>query len=81
MKNRNLVTILAIVAVVAVASVYLYSTMGSQAVPGTIEIDGSSTVFPITQAVAEEFSTEYPEIRVNVAVSVDMERLYGIYPY
>ena len=69
MKNRNLVTILAIVAIVAVASVYLYSTMGNQTFSGTIEIDGSSTVFPITQAVAEEFSKEYPDIRVNVGVS------------
>ena len=69
MKNRNLVTIIAIVGIVAVASVYLYSTMGSQTISGTIEIDGSSTVFPITQAVAEEFSKEYPDIRVNVGVS------------
>ncbi|MFH2111479.1 MAG: PhoU domain-containing protein [Candidatus Bathyarchaeota archaeon] len=36
---------------------------------GTIEIDGSSTVFPITQAVAEEFQKVYPSIRVNVGVS------------
>jgi len=36
---------------------------------GTIEIDGSSTVFPITQAVAEEFQKVYPSVRVNVGVS------------
>lgn len=34
-----------------------------------IEIDGSSTVFPITQAVAEEFQKENPEVRVNVGIS------------
>ena len=41
----------------------------SSALGGTIQIDGSSTVFPITQAVAEEFRKEQPNVRVNVAVS------------
>ena len=36
---------------------------------GTIEIDGSSTVYPITEAVAEEFRKVYPDVRVNVGVS------------
>ena len=61
-----------VVAVVAIAIIvvgYWYSTLGAQSLAGTIEIDGSSTVFPITQAVAEEFQKEYPDIRVNVGVS------------
>jgi phosphate transport system substrate-binding protein len=36
---------------------------------GTIEIDGSSTVFPISQAVAEEFRKVEPGVQVNVGVS------------
>lgn len=36
---------------------------------GTIEIDGSSTVFPITEAVAEEFGKVYPQMRINVGIS------------
>ena len=36
---------------------------------GTIEIDGSSTVFPITQAVAEEFIAIHPDMRIPVGVS------------
>lgn len=36
--------------------------------PNVVLIDGSSTVFPITEAVAEEFQTVNP--RVNVAVGV-----------
>jgi len=36
---------------------------------GTIKIDGSSTVGPITTAVAEEFRTKAPEIRVTVGIS------------
>jgi phosphate transport system substrate-binding protein len=36
---------------------------------GTIEVDGSSTVFPITEAVAEEFRKVHPRVQVNVGVS------------
>ena len=36
---------------------------------GTIEIDGSSTVFPISEAVAEEFGKVAPGVHVNVGVS------------
>ena len=43
--------------------------MNRATLTGTIEIDGSSTVFPITEAVAEEFRKEAPQVRVNVGVS------------
>lgn len=36
---------------------------------GQVEIDGSSTVYPITEAVAEEFRNEAPRTRVSVGVS------------
>ena len=36
---------------------------------GDILIDGSSTVFPITEAMAEEFQTANPDTRVTVGVS------------
>ena len=36
---------------------------------GTVEIDGSSTVYPVSEAVAEEFNKLYPKVRVNVGVS------------
>lgn len=36
---------------------------------GTIEIDGSSTVYPITEAIAEEFRAVAPDIRVTIGVS------------
>ena len=39
------------------------------ALSGTIEIDGSSTVEPITGAVAEEFAAAQGEVEVNVGVS------------
>jgi phosphate transport system substrate-binding protein len=34
-----------------------------------VEIDGSSTVYPITEAVAEEFRKVYPGVRINVGIS------------
>ena len=36
---------------------------------GEIRIDGSSTVFPITEAVAEEFSIENPDVKIPVGIS------------
>ncbi len=41
---------------------------GGQGGRGTdVEIDGSSTVYPLSEAVAEEIRTAHPEIRVTVA--------------
>ncbi|NIQ03597.1 MAG: phosphate ABC transporter substrate-binding protein PstS family protein [Nitrospinaceae bacterium] len=44
---------------------------GSKALRGTVKVDGSSTVFPITEAVAEEFGRvkEHRRVRVTVGVS------------
>lgn len=36
---------------------------------GTIEIDGSSTVYPMTEAIAEEFGKEHSAVRVSVGTS------------
>lgn len=43
--------------------------IGDPNMAGTIEVDGSSTVYPISEAVAEEFNKLYPKVRVNVGVS------------
>ncbi|MFM7132897.1 MAG: hypothetical protein ACKO0W_01120, partial [Planctomycetota bacterium] len=37
-----------------------------KALKGTVKIDGSSTVFPITEAVAEEFNKQARKVRVTV---------------
>lgn len=34
---------------------------------GTVRIDGSSTVFPISEAVAEAFGEDFPDVRVSVS--------------
>jgi phosphate transport system substrate-binding protein len=42
---------------------------GGAPLTGTVALDGSSTVYPISEAVAEEFQTEAPDVRVTVGVS------------
>jgi phosphate transport system substrate-binding protein len=44
------------------------STTGSSRA-GTVRADGSSTVYPITEAVAEEFRTEHPDVRAVIGFS------------
>lgn len=42
---------------------------GGESVSGTIEVDGSSTVAPLTDAIYEEYSAEVPDVTINVGVS------------
>lgn len=41
----------------------------SKQLKGKVSIDGSSTVFPITEAIAEEYRSVEPKVRVNIGVS------------
>src|SRR5687767_6439333 len=42
---------------------------GAEQLSGTVTADGSSTVFPISEAVAEEFQKVHPDVRVTVGIS------------
>ena len=42
---------------------------GEAGLSGDIKVDGSSTVYPVTEAVAEEFRTEAPKVRITVGIS------------
>ena len=42
---------------------------GDAQLGGAVKIDGSSTVYPITAAVAEEFLKEHPNVRATVGIS------------
>lgn len=50
------------------SGLFIYSC-GSGGTSKEIKIDGSSTVFPITEAVAEEYRSEAPDTRVTVGLS------------
>jgi len=53
--------------------ILILTSQVSAAVPadlsGTIKVDGSSTVYPITEAVAEEFAKVNPKVKITVGVS------------
>ena len=40
-----------------------------EALTGSVQIDGSSTVFPVAEAVAEEFQIAHPDVRITVGFS------------
>ena len=76
LKFSSLVLVLSLVAIACGGS----DETASEAVPktsnsvkesltGEILIDGSSTVFPITQAVAEEFTIVNSDVKISVGVS------------
>ena len=76
MRNRIVITFLTLLALLFVACSTdaaplpaASSPSSSTQLSGTIEIDGSSTVFPVSEAVAEEFGKVQPKVRVNVGVS------------
>jgi phosphate transport system substrate-binding protein len=45
------------------------SEQASQDISGSIRIDGSSTVYPFAQAAAEQFQSQYPNVKVSVGQS------------
>jgi phosphate transport system substrate-binding protein len=71
MRRIRIVSALALLAIFAVACNQGGSTKtpGAEALTGTISADGSSTVFPVTQAIAEEWQAEAPDVQVSVGSS------------
>ncbi|MDA3892840.1 MAG: PstS family phosphate ABC transporter substrate-binding protein [Salinivirgaceae bacterium] len=62
-------TLLFIAFVVLLASCGGNTSKKAEGLTGTIKIDGSSTVYPITEAVAEEFRVDEPKIQVTIGIS------------
>jgi phosphate transport system substrate-binding protein len=63
---RTLTVLLVLAAMAACGSAPEGRATGA---PVLIQIDGSSTVFPISEAVAEEFQKANPDVRVTVGIS------------
>ena len=64
MKKNNNNLAVKILGAVALIAVLYFAFSGSDAV--MVKVDGSSTVFPITEAIAEEFGKEFlGEIPIN----------------
>src|SRR5215218_4142563 len=68
MKVRRLLLVWGAVTAVALASVAA-AIAGAQAIRGTVNADGSSTVAPFAQAAAESFERKYSGANVLVGVS------------
>lgn len=57
------------IALLAAATGALQSPTDPKSLRGSVRIDGSSTVFPLTEAVTEEFAKIAPRVNVTVGVS------------
>jgi phosphate transport system substrate-binding protein len=68
MKKQLLIILVAVLAL-SCGDKKKSTETNSEMLSGTIQVDGSSTVFPITEAVAEEYRTEQPEVKVTIGVS------------
>ena len=68
MKKQNII-ILGVVIVIALFFMLKPKGAPTSDLTGKVKVDGSSTVFPITEAVAEEFGKVNPDVRVTVGVS------------
>lgn len=55
--------------VVLAITVSIAPALGQEKLSGSVKLDGSSTVAPITMAAAEMFMEEYPRVRVTVGIS------------
>jgi len=69
MKKVVFILSLAIIAISCGEKKDKKSNSEASAMEGTIKIDGSSTVFPVTEAVAEEFRAVQPKVKVTIGVS------------
>jgi phosphate transport system substrate-binding protein len=64
-----MVSLAALALVVAACGGSTTSEGEGSSTPALIQVDGSSTVFPISEAVAEEFQKANPSVRVTVGIS------------
>ena len=67
MNKRNLLKMMLVASTLVVTQ--STSLFAAEKLKGTVSLDGSSTVFPISEAVAEEFLSVQPRVRVTVGVS------------
>jgi phosphate transport system substrate-binding protein len=69
MATRKIQRWLAVLLMISAISTQAVLPAAAESLRGTVSIDGSSTVFPISEAVAEEFLAVQPRVRVTVGVS------------
>jgi len=65
----KLSVLLTFVALTAISCTNRPGKSSKETLSGTIKIDGSSTVYPLSEAVAEEFRARYPDVNVSIGSS------------
>lgn len=69
MSNFIKIIVLIAVAIMVSCNTKSHKESANQTLSGSIKIDGSSTVFPVTEAVAEEYRSEAPKVQITIGVS------------
>ncbi|MFN4180339.1 MAG: protein sphX, partial [Armatimonadota bacterium] len=64
-QRTMMVSLLAVLSIAGLT----FLAQGQRQISGNIKVDGSSTVYPLTEAVAEEFQRTNPRVRVTVGIS------------
>jgi phosphate transport system substrate-binding protein len=69
MKNTFKFLSLVLTTIVAASALAPSASAQAESLRGSIVIDGSSTVYPVTEAAAAAFRKEYPNVNITVAIS------------
>jgi len=59
----------ALVGITAAMTIFTVSVVSQTQLSGSVKIDGSLTVYLLTEAVAEEFQKRFPRVKVTVGIS------------
>ena len=68
-KPRHSVLLSRRLALYSIATLFALARLSPAQLTGTVSADGSSTVAPITMAIAEEFQKENPDVKPTVGIS------------
>jgi phosphate transport system substrate-binding protein len=71
MKRRKMIalSITSLLLIACSTNTQNTSSESTTTIEGVIKIDGSSTVYPITEAIAEEYRAVQPKVKVTVGIS------------
>ena len=69
MKSIQKFVVATLLGAVAALTTFTVSVVSQTQLSGRVKIDGSSSVYPLTEAVAEEFQRQNPKVRVTVGIS------------
>ncbi|MFO7656961.1 MAG: PstS family phosphate ABC transporter substrate-binding protein [Bacteroidales bacterium] len=67
MKMRNIIPLL--LTIILISACGGNKSSKKEGLSGDIKIDGSSTVYPVTEAVAEEFRAVHPRVNITIGIS------------